>query len=236
LAFLDEVQGAVLARFAYDSLGIRRAAALSDAASPYGHDIVALFQRTFEALGGTITGNETFDADGSPDHTPQLRRLVAGRPDALLVPNFTSRDSNQFTAARRMGFTGRFLGSDAWDGIAMSKREDARGAIIVANWDRRGTRPHLQQFLAAHAAAFPGEPARATAAATYDAVLLLARAVTTAKAPSGAAVMQAFRVAGRVEGAFGEYVFDGSPNPVRGAVLLEIAQDSTRLRATAPPP
>lgn len=236
LAFQDAVQGAVLARFVWDSLRLRRAAALFDAASPYGRDIVELFRSTFESRGGRVTAVEAFDGDGPSDHTPQLRRLVATNPEALLLPNFTSRDSAQFASARRLGFRGQFLGSDAWDGIAMLRRAEARGAIIVANWDRRGTRPALRAFLAAHAARYPGQVPRATAAATFDAVLLLADAATRAGATSGLELVTALRNAGARAGAFGEYVFDGTGNPVRGAVLLEVAQDSTRVRATAPPP
>jgi branched-chain amino acid transport system substrate-binding protein len=236
LAFQDAVQGAVLARFAWDSLGVRRAAALFDAASPYGRDIVALFRSTFEARGGHMAAAETFDDDGSPDHTAQLRRLIATQPDALLLPNFKSRDSTQFRIARQLGFRGRFLGSDAWDGIALSRRDDPRGIIIVANWDRRSDRPRLRAFVQAHTTRYPGETARATAAATFDAVLYLAAAAARAGQRSGAPLMTAFRSAGRLDGAFGEYVFDGTGNPVRGAVLLEVGPDSTRVRATASPP
>lgn len=235
LAFLDAVQGRELARFAYDSLGARRAAALYNAASPYGREIVTLFRETFEALGGRVVGEETFDADDPETVAPQVRRLVASRPDVLLLPNFTSRDSLHFQLARRLGFSGRLLGSDAWDAVALSRRPEVQGALILANWDRRRDTPAGRVFHEAFAARFPGERVRATAAATYDAVHLLARAAGRAGARSGPAVMDSLRALGTYDGAFGGYRFIGTGDPVRGAVLLEVTAESTRVRAQVLP-
>lgn len=236
LAFLDAFQGEVLARYAYDSLGLRRAASLFNAASPYGREITELFRKTFESMGGTMVAVESFDADDMTDHLVQLKRLAHERPDVLLLPNFTARDSAQFHLARSLGFKGRFLGTDAWDGLALMRRDDVQGVVLVANWDRRGGRPALHEFRKAWDVRFPGEVPRATAAATYDAVMLLARSAQRAKVRTGVALMDSLRHAGSYEGAFGSYRFVGTGDPVRGAVLLEIALDSTLLRAAIEPP
>ncbi len=236
LAFLDAFQGEVLARFAYDSLGLRRAASLFNAASPYGREITELFRRTFESMGGTVVGVESFHADDLSDHATQIARLLAGHPDVLLLPNFTTRDSAQFRLSRSLGFNGRFLGTDAWDGLSLMRRDDVQGVVLVANWDRRGERPALHDFRKSWDVRFPGEVPRATAAATYDAVLLLARSAERAKVRTGVVLMDSLRNAGSYEGAFGSYRFIGTGDPVRGAVLLEIALDSTLLRAAIEPP
>jgi branched-chain amino acid transport system substrate-binding protein len=235
LAFLDATQGRVLAQFAYDSLGARRAAALFNAASPYGREISTLFRETFEAHGGTMVGEATFDADDPASHSVAIRQLVATAPDVLLLPNFTVRDSSQFRLARSLGFRGRLLGSDAWDAVALSRRAEVQGAIIVANWDRRNDDTASRQFRDAFAARHPGETVRATAAATYDAIMLLARAATRAGARSGAVVMDSLRATGVYEGAFGRYRFVGTGDPERGASLLEVTSDSTRVRAVVAP-
>lgn len=236
LAFLDAVQGEVLARFVYDSLGARRASTLANAASPYGREIVALFGRTFEALGGQMVAQETFDIDDPSSHEPQVRRLVSAAPDVLLLPNFTSRDSMQFQVARSLGFRGRFLGSDAWDAVALSRRAETRGSIIVANWDHRAAQEVVRSFRARFEVRHPGERARATAAATYDAILLLARAAERSGERSGRALVDSLRHSGAYEGAFGYYRFVGTADPARGATLLEVDADTTFVRAVVAPP
>ena len=116
------------------------------------------------------------------------------------------------------------------------RRDEVQGVVLVANWDRRGERPALHVFRKGWDARFPGEVPRATAAATYDAVLLLARSAERAKVRTGVALMDSLRHAGSYEGAFGSYRFIGTGDPVRDAVLLEIAFDSTLLRAAIEPP
>lgn len=236
LAFLDAQQGAVLARFVHDSLGVRRAAAVHNVASTYGREIVELFRETFEALGGEMVAVESYDADDSTAHVAQTRRVAQAHPDALLLPNFMVRDSLMLRSLRTAGFSGRILGSDAWDAVALRLGPDVYGTIIVANWDRRATREASRRFIAQWQKQFPTEKARATAVATYDAIQLLARAMTRAGARTGRSVSDSLRHTGRYEGGLASYVFDGSGDPKRGAVLLEVRQDSATLRATVGPP
>ncbi len=230
LAFRDETQGAALARFAFDSLNVRRAGALHEAASAYGRDITRLFSETLEARGGQMVRVETFAADGPREHEAQLRRLIAADVDAILLPSFVVHDSAQIRIARSLGFRGTFLGSDAWDIITLQRRDDAVGSVVVANWDRRIQREEVQRFIAAWTARYTERP-RATAAATYDAIKLLAEAATLAGTRSGGAVADSLRRPREWSGAFTAYRFVGTGDPQRGAVILEINKDSTLVRA-----
>ncbi|HRQ78279.1 MAG TPA: ABC transporter substrate-binding protein [Gemmatimonadaceae bacterium] len=235
LAFRDEVQGAALAAFAYDSLGIRRAAALHEGASAYGRDITALFGATLTARGGRMVAVETFAADGPRDHSAQLRRILEARPDAILLPSFVVHDSAQIRTARALGFRGVFLGSDAWDILTLQRRDDALGSVVTANWDRRVGRSEMLRFIDAWNARHEERP-RATAAATYDAIHLLAEAATHSGARSGPALADALRRPRDVAGAFTQYRWTGTGDPIRGVVLLEIGRDSTLLRTIQDPP
>jgi len=235
LAFLAPFQGEVLARFAYDSLRVRRVGVLRDAASPYGRMITEVFSRVFIELGGTLVGHETHDADGPRDFSGQLGRLLAARPEALLMSNFITPDSSQLQQARDLGFTGVFLGTDSWDVRGLTPNTAAQGAIVVANWDRETERPAARKFLEAWNARYSESPG-AAAAATYDAIHLAAQALTRAGSRSGMAVADAMRATGRYEGAATDYDFRGGNDPVRGAVILEVRPTELAIRATIPPP
>ncbi len=235
LAFLDSFQGEVLARFAYDSLGIRRAAAMHDAASPYGRDITALFTETFTALGGTIVGVEQFDSDGARDYRTQLRRLIAGRPQALLIPNLVTNDSLQLRQARDLGFTGRFLGTDSWDVRGLAPNPSYHGALVVGNWDRDSTRAMAKRFRAGWDRAYEERPV-ATAAATYDAIYVLSEALKRAGTKSVSVLADSLRNLGRWDGAVTAFDFAGANDPVRGAVLLELGGAGLGIRTSVPPP
>lgn len=234
LAFLDSFQGEVLAQFAFDSLGIRRAGVMHDAANPYGRDIAALFARSFTAQGGSIVGIEHFDMDGSRDFRPQLRRLMAGKPQALLLPNFVTADSPQLRQARDLGFRGLFLGTDSWDVRNLESTPESRGSFVVGGWDRDTTRAMAKRFHRLWERAY-GHEAHATAAATYDAVHIVSEVMRRAGSRSGPSLADSLRVLGRFEGALATYDFRGSNDPLRGAVLLEMGATGLAIRSSVPP-
>jgi branched-chain amino acid transport system substrate-binding protein len=236
LAFVDAFQGTVLARFAHDSLDLRRAAVLHDAASAYGREITRLFRETFESLGGRVVSVETFNVDDPADWRPQLRRILARNPDALLLPNFAQFDSAQIRQARELGYRGRFLGSDSWDVRALAVRNNATGSIVVGNWDPQSKRPEvlafIQRWTQRHA-----EPPRATGAATYDAIHLIAAAMSRAGTRLSGPVADTLRNFGPYEGVISPLDFRGSNDPVRGAAILEVSRnEEVWIRGFVPPP
>jgi branched-chain amino acid transport system substrate-binding protein len=235
LTFLDADQGDVLARYAFDSLGLRRTAALFDAASEYSRGVVERYGRTFTARGGRMAGVATYNGDDVGDQGMQIRRLMQEAPDAVLLPNFSVRDSSQVRLFRAAGFRGPFLGSDAWDAIALRGRQDIDGSIIVGNWDGRSDREGVRTFRDRWNRRYLGERPRATGAATYDAIRLIARAAERARVRSGMALATALRTGAPFDGAFASYRFDSSGDPIRGAMLLQMTGDSLLFRATLSP-
>ncbi len=230
LAFSDAFQGELLAKLAFDSLGYRRVAALSDEASSYGQEIVRIFRERFEALGGRMVAEEGFAADGPNDFRPQLRRIVAARPQALLLPNYLVFDSTQVRQARELGFEGRFLGSDSWDPGAIMSMPLATGTLIVANWDSRSPRPEAQRFVERFKAVY-GEAPRTAAAATFDAVRILALAASRVSVDTDSVFARAVANLGAFTGASADFRFAGASAPQRGGVVIEVlsGRDSLRL-------
>lgn len=232
LAVSDAIHGGLLANFAFDSLGVRRVAALADEASVYGQEIVRLFRKRFEERAGRVVAVEGFASDGPRDFRPQLRRLLANRPDALLLQNTAGNDSVQLRQARELGFRGRFLGTDSWDLGDVVSLPLARGMIVVADWDDRSPDPEVRRFVAAFQRRF-GEVPRSAAAGTYDAVKLAAVAVARSATRSGGSLSGILGSLGEYRGASAHFVFDGPGAPRRGAVVVEVLEgrDSVRLIA-----
>lgn len=235
LAFVDAAQGRILARFAYDSLGLRRVASIHTASMGYGRDIVRLFAEEFEQSGGRMVAIASFDADDLASRPRAIRRVHAARPEAVLLPTLEGPDTLGLHLLRSLGFSGLLLGSDAWDSVVLERDPAVRGSVFTANWDRRSDRPAVRAFRAAYAARHPGDVPRATAAATYDAIHLLARAAARAGVRSGRPVAEALRASGFHDGAFGPVRFAGTGDPDRGAVILEMAGGTSRVRAVVGP-
>ena len=83
----DEIQGAAMADFAYNVLGVTTAATIHDG-GPYTEQLQQVFQDNFIEMGGEITGTEAVDPEAT-DVSGQLTSLAAGTPEFLFFPIFT---------------------------------------------------------------------------------------------------------------------------------------------------
>jgi branched-chain amino acid transport system substrate-binding protein len=82
----DKIQGAIVADFVFNELGIDTAATINDE-SPYADGLAAAFRDNFEALGGTITGIEQVNS-GDTDLGPVMTNIAASAPGVVYGPNF----------------------------------------------------------------------------------------------------------------------------------------------------
>jgi branched-chain amino acid transport system substrate-binding protein len=82
----DLIQGAIVAEFVLNELGIDSAATINDE-SPYADGLAAAFRDTFESEGGTITTFEQVNSSDT-DLGPVLNSIAQGNPGAVYGPNF----------------------------------------------------------------------------------------------------------------------------------------------------
>jgi branched-chain amino acid transport system substrate-binding protein len=85
----DNVQGAAMADFAYNVLGLKTAAAIHDG-DPYTEGLANAFRNSFEALGGRVIAFTAINV-GDTDMHPVLSAVAAaGPPDFIYFPVFTA--------------------------------------------------------------------------------------------------------------------------------------------------
>ncbi len=85
----DKVQGAAMADYAYNELGLRSAAAIHDG-DPYTEGLANSFATSFEELGGQIIEFTAINV-GDTDMRPVLTAIAAaGPPELIYYPVFTA--------------------------------------------------------------------------------------------------------------------------------------------------
>lgn len=85
----DKVQGAAIADFAYNELGLTTAAAIHDG-DPYTEGLANAFRTSFEELGGTVVAFTAINV-GDTDMRPVLTAVAAaGPPEFIYFPVFTA--------------------------------------------------------------------------------------------------------------------------------------------------
>lgn len=96
----DEVQGAAAAHFAYDKMGVKKAATIHDG-SLYAESLQAVFAKTFKELGGEITSQEAVDPNAT-DFKSVLTSIAAGGPEFIYLPIFVKAGSLIINQAKQV--------------------------------------------------------------------------------------------------------------------------------------
>ena len=82
----DLFQGRIAAEFAYNELGMRKAATIHDG-SPYAESLQRVFAEVFIELGGEVTAQEAINV-GDTDMKPVLTSIASGAPEIIYFPIF----------------------------------------------------------------------------------------------------------------------------------------------------
>ncbi len=96
----DLVQGKAAARFAWEKLGVKKAATIHDG-SLYADKLQQVFADEFKKLGGTITAQEAI-APTDTDMKPMLTRIAAGKPEFIYYPIFIAAGGHITKQAREI--------------------------------------------------------------------------------------------------------------------------------------
>lgn len=91
VCFIDPYQGYAQADFAYNKLGLRKAALLTDISSPYTVGLHQFFEQHFLELGGEIVAKEGYN-QGDTEFRAQLAKIKDAGADLLVVDAYTYKD------------------------------------------------------------------------------------------------------------------------------------------------
>jgi branched-chain amino acid transport system substrate-binding protein len=232
----DADQGRLLAKFALERLGVKKAAALYDDKTDPSRTMAESFKQAFEASGGQVVAFETY-ATGDQYFTQQLTKIRESNPDMILLPNDYGDIPSQAHQAHRLGITASFLGSDSWGEAELIQQcgADCEGFYFSAPFSTEDTSRVTQEFVAAYAAQYD-RPPDATAALTYDSFNLLWRALQTSGATDRQAVRDALAQIPQFTGATGSIQFQpGSGDPIKSAPILQVQNGKFVFFGTANP-
>lgn len=220
--FIDPFQGTVMADFAYNELGARKAAVLYDIANDYNKGIAEFFRDAFAKLGGQIVAFESYTT-GDKDFTGQLTKIKAAGPDVLFLPNFYDEVPLQIQQARRLGITCQIIGSDSWDSPDLVKLggEVMEGLFFSNHYSPDIATPEAKVFIDKYQKKY-GQIPDAPAALAYDAFQLLFVAIQKAGKVDREAVRDALASIPEYKGVTGTLKFTGTGDPIKSAVIVQI--------------
>lgn len=228
ICFIDPFQGEVLAKFAYNDLGARRATVLRDIQQDYSVGLTESIVRNFTALGGQVSDPISYSS-GDPDFRAVLTQIRAQNPDVIFATGYYTEAAVIVRQARELGMEMPILGGDGWVGDALANgREALRNTFISNHYSGDNPDPVVQNFVASYRQRFGREP-DSIAALSYDAVKVLVDAFERAGSTNGPAVRDALATSS-VAGVTGQLTMDANRNVSKPAVIQEVTWENGAVR------
>lgn len=221
--FIDPFQGTVMAKYAYDSLGARKAAVLYDNGNDYNKGLAENFMKSFKQLGGEIVAEEAFtDEDKTVDYKAQLTNIKTTQPDFLYIPNYYQSAALIMKQSQEIGLNVQFGGGDGWDSpeLVTLGGKAVENGFFSNHFSKDDTRPIVQKFIKGYKNKFGVDP-DALATLAYDATRIFLNAIVKADSLDKAKIKDAIMDTND-EFVAGKVTYDENRNPIKSAVVLTI--------------
>lgn len=236
--YTDDFQGMILAKYAKDYEKCNTAAVLYDMSNDYNVGVAKIFRESFEKMGGKVVEYQSYNAN-EKDFSSQLTKIIAAKPEILLLPNFYAEVVDQAEQARTLGYTGKFIGSDTWGDqllLDLDTNKVFEGAVWCGHYALDIASDKALKFIDAYhkkygAGVFPND----IVALNYDAVNLLKLGIEKAQSTNRAAIRDGLASIEKYEGVTGTMEFHGGGDPTKSAVMIKIEDGKFKFLALVNP-
>ena len=222
-SFIDPFQGQVMANFATETLKAKTAVIYTDTSSDYSKGLQKFFKDTFTKSGGTILSEESYQQKDS-DFKAVLTRIKEAKPDVIYLPGYYEEVGKILKQAREMGITVPFMGGDGWDSPQLAEIAGAAAldnTFMSNHYSPEDSAPEVKSFVDAFKAANGDLVPDGMAALGYDAVKLVADAITRAGSTDATKLKDALAATKDLQLATGKITMNETHDPVKAAVVLK---------------
>jgi len=230
ICFIDPWQGEVGARFAYQDLGVRKAAVYFDNTNDYSKGLAQSFMDEFETLGGQIVGSEGYGT-GDQEFRPTLNNFKNSGAELIYIPGYYQKVGLIVRQAREIGLDVPLLGGDGWDApelIEVAGAENLNNAYFTNHYSFQDPAEKVQAFVEAYQAKY-GEIPDSFSALGYDAAYLIADAINRAGVAEPEAIKDALAATTDFDAVTGKLSFDEQHNPVKEIAIIELVNGEQKL-------
>ncbi len=225
--FGDNTQAAVAAEFGFNKFG-KTAYLLTNKGAEFTRLLAGYFKARFTELGGTIALEDTYE-DKTTDFTPQITKLKAlsTQPDFYFISALPQDIGPAVKQLRDAGLKGPVVSGDGADTPLLVEvaQEAADNTFFTTHTliDKDNGTEGIKKFIAAYNKEYGRDPENAFAALGYDAVYLLADALTRAKSTDAQAIKKALEETRDFSAITGKITFaPGSHVPQKAVTIIEV--------------
>jgi len=222
VCFTDPYQGKALAAFAKNSLKLDNTAILVDKKNDYSVGLAQFFRKEFEAMGGKIVAEQSYSG-GDTEFRPQLTAIKAASPKMLFIPGFYTEVGQIAIQARDLGIDIPLVGGDGWDSPTVIEigGKAIDGSYFSDHYFVGDPRPLVQDFVKKIRERHGKNP-EANAALGYDALQILARAITQVGSLDRKAIRDQIAATKDYQGVSGTITMGPNRDPLKSVAMIKI--------------
>jgi branched-chain amino acid transport system substrate-binding protein len=235
VCFIDPFQGSVMAKFASDTLKVKKVAILRDVKSDYSVGLSNFFTDAFKKSGGEIVVDQSYSS-GEVDFNSQLTSIRAKKPDAIFIPGYYTEVGLIAKQARKLGIKVPLLGGDGWDSEKLFEigGKALNNGFFSNHYSQNDQSPAVQNFIKNYKAVYNKIP-DGLAAMGYDAGMVLFAAMERAKTLTPADTRDALANTKDFQAVTGKITIDSKRNASKPAVVLEVKDGKFLYKTTVNP-
>ncbi len=236
VCYTDDLQGPVMAKFAYDYLGLRKVAVMTDEQQPYSQGLSDAFMEAYKKMGGEIVTEQSYET-GQNQFGPQITAMQGFAPQGIFITGYFPEAGPMARQIRAAGMTDvKLFGGDGWDSSEIvSQGGDAIvGSFLCNHYNNLDSRPEVAAFLEKWKARNGGEvPGTTMAALGYDAAGLmidaLKRMAAAGEEINSSNLAKALNDTTDFEGVSGTIALKGNNgDPPKRALVVKLEKDGTQ--------
>jgi branched-chain amino acid transport system substrate-binding protein len=227
VCFIDPFQGAGAATYAYQTLGLKKAAMLVDVANDYSVGLASFFKKSYKKLGGEVVSTLKYQS-GDMDFTAQLTQIISKKPDLLFIPSYFAEGAIIMKQVQELGADFKVMGGDAMDNpkiveIGGTAVEGFMHTTFPYDPSMKDMNPVARKFTDNWMQLHPDKAPNVNAALGYDAYIIVLDAIRRAGKADPELITKALAATKGFEGVTGNTTINATHDAEKpvGIVVIE---------------
>lgn len=207
---------------AVEKFKLKKVALIYDAKDDFSVSGAKTFEAELKKNSVEIVEKLTYQTKDT-DFNAQLTKIVAAKPEALVVSGLYQEAALILQQARQLGLKVPVIGGNGFNSpqlVAIAK-DAAEGVVVGSPWYTGAASEKAKKFVQAYNAKYSKNPDQ-FAAQAYDGFFLIVEAIKKAGAPNREKIRDALAGIKDFEGVTGKFAFDDKRNPVMTPYVLTI--------------
>lgn len=218
---LDAVAAPAVVDWMINTKGWKKLAVITSGNNGYSTALTPIFKQAITAKGGTIVLEESIN-DGETDFTAQVTKLKNAQADALVFTGYYTEAALIMNEAKKKGLDITMVGGDGLYGQDLAKlggEAVKEKVIFYAGFSTDQPTAETAKFLENYRKIYNEDPDMFSAQ-YYDAVMLLAKAMETAKSADPSVFKNELAKIQNYPGVSGATSFGANREPIKSPVCL----------------